>query len=433
MRHRFSLLRAVIGVLVIGTALVASAPAPGKQPPAAANPAVITEWNAIAVNTIAGASPNGAGLANAEGIMWFGFVQAAVYNAVEGITGDYDLYQWHAKAPKGASPEAAAAVAAHRVLMTYFGSSPTIASNLNAALVTSLARIPDGVPKDQGKRYGERAAERLIDLRAGDGRFAPIVFNVPLAPGVWRPTPPANLPFFDPWLSQVRPFTLDSDSQFRPAPPPALNSDQYLKEFIEVRDYGGNAATGSLRSPEQTDTALFFSRDIGAGPYQAALRDMATRHGLSISDSARMFAAVDVSLADTIFAVWDSKFHYGKWRPITAIREADFDGDPNTTGVPGWTPLIPTPNYPDYSSGLSGVTGDLSTALARLGLFDLNITSPDPTPLPRHYTDPAVIQADIINARVWNGIHFRSADVTGVAIGVHVANWALDHYFAPTK
>jgi hypothetical protein len=285
------------------------------------------------------------------------------------------------------------------------------------------------VPKDQGIRYGERAAERLIERRSDDGRFAPIVFDVPLAPGVWRPTPTANLPFLDPWLSQVRPFTLESDSQFRPAPPPAINSDEYLKEWTEVRDYG--VATGSLRSPAQTDTALFFSRDIGAGPYQAALRDLATRHGLSISDSAHMFAAVDVSLADTIFAVWDGKFHYGKWRPITAIQEADTDGDPNTAGVPGWTPLIPTPNYPDYPSGLSGVTGALSTTLALLGLFDLNITSPVGTT--RHYDDPAVIQVDIINARVWNGIHFRSADVAGVAIGVDVGNWALDHYFAPTK
>jgi hypothetical protein len=433
MRHRSSTLLAASAALVAGVALTAALPASAVQPPAAADPAVITGWNAIAVNTIAGATPNGAGLNNAEGIMWFGFVQAAVYNAVEGITGDYDLYDWNAKAPKGASPEAAAAVAAHRVLMTYFGSSPTIAANLDTALGTSLAGIPGGVPKEQGIRYGERAAERLIELRAGDGRFAAIAFDVPPAPGVWRPTPPANLPFLDPWLSQVRPFTLDSDRQFRPAPPPALNSDQYFHEFTEVRDLGGNAATGSARSAGQTDTALFFSRDIGAGPYQAALRNLATRHVLSISDSARMFAAVDVSLADTIFAVWDGKFHYGKWRPITAIREANTDGDPNTTAVSGWTPLIATPNYPDYPSGLSGVTGDLSTALARLGLFDLNITSPDPTTLPRHYADPAVIQADIINARVWNGIHFRSADVAGVAIGVHVANWALDHYFAPTK
>jgi hypothetical protein len=208
-----------------------------------------------------------------------------------------------------------------------------------------------------------------------------------------------------------------------------MDSAQYTKEFNEVRDYG--SATGSLRDAGQTDTALYFSRDIGAGPYQAGLRDLASRHQLNISDSARMFAAVDLSLADTIFAVWDAKYLYGKWRPITAIREADTDGNPDTAAVPNWTPLIPTPNYPDYVSGLSGVTGALSQSLARLNMFDLIVTSPVGTT--RHYTDPVAMRTDVINARVWNGIHFRSADVAGAAIGVDVANWAVDHYFAPTK
>jgi hypothetical protein len=285
------------------------------------------------------------------------------------------------------------------------------------------------VPKDQGKRYGARAAEHVIALREDDGRFAPIPFDTPPAAGVWRPTLPAFAPFLDPWLSQVRPFTLDSDSQFRPGPPPALTSNEYTTEFNEVRDYG--AATGSLRNAAQTDTALYFSRDIGAGPYQAGLRDLASRHLLSISASARMFAAVDASLADTIFAVWDSKLHYHWWRPITAIAEAANDGNPATVGVPGWLPLIPTPNYPDYTSGLSGVTGALSNALARLNLFDLIVTSPVGTT--RHYTDPVQMRTDVINARVWNGIHFRSADVAGAAIGVDVSNWAVDHHFGPAK
>jgi hypothetical protein len=420
---------AVLAALVIGAALTAALPASAVQPPAAADPAVITNWNAIAVSTIAGPAPNGAGLNNAEGIMWFAFAQAAVYNAVEGITGAYDLYDWNARAPKGASPEAAAAVAAHDVLHYYFGGNATIATNLDTALANSLAGIPDGVPKDQGIRYGARAAERLIELRANDGRFAPITFDTPVAPGVWRPTPPGFLPFLDPWLSHVTPFTLTSDSQFRPGPPPALGSAQYTQEYNEVRDYGGDAATGSLRTPAQTDTALYFSRDIGAGPYQAGLRDLATRHQLDISDSARMFAAVDLSLADTIFAVWDAKYLYGKWRPITAIRAT-----PPPDGNPTWTPLITTPNYPDYVSGLSGVTGALSQSLARLGLFDLFVTSPAPIADPtRHYTDPVQMRTDVINARVWNGIHFRSADVAGAAIGVDVANWAVDHYFAPTQ
>src|SRR5215475_15400202 len=136
---------AVLAALLVGVILSAAPPASAVQPPAAADPAVITHWNAIAVNTIAGPAPNGAGLNNAEGVMWFAFAQAAVYNAVEGITGDYELYDWNAKAPKGASPEAAAAVAAHDVLMTYFGGSPTISANLDAALAASLARILDGV------------------------------------------------------------------------------------------------------------------------------------------------------------------------------------------------------------------------------------------------------------------------------------------------
>ena len=150
----------------------------------------------------------------------------------------------------------------------------TIGANLNAALGTSLDQVPDGVPKDQGIRYGERAAERLIELRADDGRFAPIVFDRPPAPGVWRPTPPAMVPFFDPWLGQVDPFVLDSPSQFDPGPPPPINSDLYVEEFEEVRDYG--VSVGSLRSAQQTQTALFFS-DVGVGPLQAGLRDLASR------------------------------------------------------------------------------------------------------------------------------------------------------------
>jgi hypothetical protein len=426
--------RRVMVALVVSVGLIAALPASGAQPPAAASPAVITAWNELAVNTIAGPAPNGAGKGAAEAFMWFGFVQAAVYNAVNGITGKYELYKWPTgtQAPKSASPQAAAAAAAHRVLMTYFGSSPTIAANLNGALATSLGQIPDGLPKDQGTRYGEQAADRLIELRANDGRNAPIVFTVPPAPGVWRPTPPANAPFFDPWLSQVTPLMLDSPSQFRLGPPPAIGSPTYVQEFNEVRDYGAN--TGSLRSTAQTQTALFFA-DIAPIPIHASIRDLVTRRGLNISDSARIFAAVDMSFADSVITVWDGKYHYGWWRPITAIREADNDGTPATASVAGWTPLVTTPPYPDWPSGLSSVIGALSTTLSRLnpsGHVDLTITSPG-TGITRHYDDAAVIQKDVIDARVWSGIHFRTADQVGVANGIKVGNWALDHYFAPAK
>lgn len=423
--------------LFIIVAGLAARPAAGAQPPAAADPTVISAWNAISVSTITGPAPNGAGKANVEAFLWFAYVQAAVYNAVNGITGEYELYEWDAKAPQGASPQAAAAAAAHGVLMEYFGTgdftnSEAIAANLNAALAASLGQITDGVPKDQGIRYGERAAERIVELREDDGRFAPILFTVPPTAGVWRPTPPAMAPFFDPWLGQVDPFVIDSPSQFRPGPPPAISSDLYVEEFDEVRDFG--VSMGSQRTAAQTQTALFFS-DVGIVPLHAGLRDLATRRLLDISDSARLFGAVDLSLADAAIAVWDGKFHYGWWRPITAIREADTDGNPETVGVPGWTPFLVTPPYPDWPSGLNGIIGAASTALSRLnadGRVDLNLTS-TAAGVTRHYDLAADIQRDGVDARVWSGIHFRTADEVAIAMGAQVANWALDHHFAPAK
>jgi hypothetical protein len=443
---RFS--RLAITIAAAAVLMVAAIPAARADAPVgAADPAVVNTWNGIAVSTVAGPAPNGAGKANAEAFLWFGFMHAAVYNAVNGITREYDLYKWNAKGPKGASPQAAAAVAAHGVLMEYFGTgdfgqSPTIAANLDAALATSLGQIPDGVSKDQGMHYGEKAAEHLIGLREDDGRFAPIVFSPanPTAPGVWRPTPPAMAPFFDPWLGQVKPLLVDSTSQFRPGPAPAINSALYLEEFEEVRDYGVNV--GSLRTVgpgSQTETALFFS-DIPVGPIQAGLRDLANRRALDISDRARLFAAVDMSQADTLLSVWEAKYHYGWWRPLTAIREAgaggsdDADGNPDTIAVPGWTPLIPNPPYPEWPSGLSGIIGTTSTALTLVdGGVDLFLTSVAAGNVTRHYTSAASIQQDVIDARVWSGIHFRTADEVGVAMGTQVAAYALANYFGPAK
>jgi hypothetical protein len=391
-----------------------------------ADPSVITDWNATAVATIV----TDAGKANAEAFLWYALEQAAVYNAVVGITRCYELYKWDEGGPKGASPEAAAAAAAHRLLLTYF---PASQARLDADLAASLAQIPDGRAERQGVRYGERAAGRIIKLRTNDGRLADLIFDEPAAPGVWRPTPPGFLPFFDPWLSQVRPLLLKSPTQLRPGGPPALTSDRYEREFEEVRDYG--VKTGSLRTPEQTETALFFS-DIGVGPLQGSLRDLVTRRQLDISRAARLFAAVDLSLADAIIVSWDGKFRFGFWRPITAIQLADDDGNPETDAVPGWEPLVTTPPYPEYPSGLTPIVGALSAILSRLfddGRIDLNITSvaaglPGP-PLTRHYEFAADLDEDVIDARVWSGIHFRTADVVGIEMGKKVAKWALDHFF----
>jgi hypothetical protein len=412
-------------------ALCAALTVPMLQPAAAAktsadvDPAVIRDWNATAVATIA----VDAGKANAEAFMWFGFVQAATYNAVVGITRDYELYDWNKRGPRSASPEAAAAAAAHDVLLYYF---PASQGRLDTQLAASLGGVTDGPAKEQGIRYGEAAAAHFIALRVNDGRNAPITFDVPPGPGVWRPTPPTFTPFFDPWLGQVTPLTMTSSTQFRPGPPPAMTSAKYTAEFNEVKTLG--AKVGSTRTPQQTETAL-FTTDVAIGPYQAALRDLTARHAMDISDTARLFAAVDMSITDAVIAVWDSKYHFGFWRPISAIQLADTDGNDDTLADPTWEPFVSTgtPPYPDYVSGFNGVTGAYTASLSRIlgaGALDLNITSAA-AGVTRHYDTASALNRDGIDGRVYLGIHFRTADEVAIDMGTQVANWALDHYFQP--
>ena len=281
--RRRGLVAAFVAAALLLTS-VGSVEASGSPPKAAADPKVISDWNAVAFDTII----VDAGKMNAEAFIWFAFEQAAVYNAVVGITRRYELYNWNTRGPRGASPQAAAAVAAHDVLLEYF---PASQARLDIALAASLAEIRDGKAKQQGIRYGERAAERLIKLRADDGRFAPVTFDVPPAPGVWRPTPTAFAPFFDPWMAKMRPLLLKSPRQFRPGPPPALTSQRYTEDFNEVKAVG--SATSTVRTPEQTATAQFIAGSLFS-IVSSTLRDLAARYHLDISDSARLFAAVDI-------------------------------------------------------------------------------------------------------------------------------------------
>ncbi len=417
--------RRAVGAALLTAALLASSLggiATGSAPTrSAADPAVIPFWNAVAVDVIV----TDAGKANAEAFLWFAFEQAAVYNAVVGITERYEPYKWDPDPPEVASPEAAAATAAFRVLLEYF---PASEARLNTAYETSLDGIPDGDPKQGGIRFGERAAARIIRLRTDDGRFADVPFETPLAPGVWRPTPPTFTPFFDPWLAKMRPLLLRSNSQFRPHGPPALTSKRYTKDFKEVKELG--SLTGSGRTPAQTETALFFS-DIGVGALQAALRDLVTRREMNISDAARLFAATDLSIADGIGVSWDCKLRFGFWRPITAIHRARRDDNPHTAADADWEPLITNPPYPEYPSGLASALGAASRALAGVlgtNRIDLRITSVA-AGVTRHYEFAGQLNRDVVDARVWSGVHFRTADVVGSAMGKKVGDYALDHYF----
>lgn len=407
--------RAVAAVLVAVT-LVTSAPVMAAQPPGDDDAAVITTWNAVAASTIPG---------NPAAFLNYAFVHLAMYNAVNGITREYQLYQWDVMGPAKASSEAAAAVAAHRVLATYF---PGAVGSLDAALAASLATIPEGVRKDQGIRYGLRAADHLIALRAGDGRGAAVAVPTGDAAGEWRPTPPAFAAMAVPWLGGVRPLAVASLTQFAPGAPPQIGTAQYRAELEEVRLLG--AADSATRTADQTLTAQYMA-EIPFGPMEAGLRDVVTRYGLDISDAARVLAVTNTAIADAIGTAWNAKLAYMWWRPYHAIREVNDDGDAATVADPNWTPLLPMPPYPEWPSGLCSVIGAITTSLqSTMGGVDIFI--PSATKGTRHFDSKASLDETAVNARIWGGLHFRTSDEASIQIGTDVTEYVMARYFAPT-
>jgi hypothetical protein len=412
---------AIAAVLLL-TPLIATPTAAGARR-APGDPTVISSWTLLAEATLLADTTK----KPQEAFLYLAFVDTAMYDAVVGIDGRYRAYSLHARPAWGASDQAAAVAAAHRVLTEY---APYAMAALNAARDASLAAIPDSQAKTDGIAYGILAAEHLIAKRANDGRNGPALFTQPAGPGVWRPTPPALSPMFVPWMGAVTPMAIRSGAQFgEPGPPPAMTSRRYTRDFNEVKAYG--SATSTVRTAAQTDTAKFFSGNATV-QFTAALVDQMTVRNLDIVDTARMFAAVEMSMADAVIAVWHAKLLYGFWRPITAINLADTDGNPGTSADLTWAPLLATPPYPEYVSGYSGVVGAFTRSLARvLGTQHLNLTliSSAVPGATRHYNSGRALNRTVISARVWLGIHFRFADTAGVKIGQRVATWALNHYF----
>jgi hypothetical protein len=411
---------ALLTTLATTTATATAAPAA-----AADDPTVISDWNALAVTTLAGDTTK----APVEAILYMAFVHAAVYDAVVGVEGRYEPYRFHARAPRGTSAQAAAVAAAHKVLVTYV---PSAQAALDTAYAASLAQLPDGKAKTRGITFGTRAAEHLIRLRANDGRNAPIQFTRAPAPGVWRPTPPGFAPMVNPWMGFVTPLLVHSPTQFAPAPRPALTSARYTRDFNEVKALG--SATSTERTAAQTSTALFYS-GLANTQFQAMLRDQVTVRDLDIVDTARMFAAADMSAADTIISVWYTKYVDGFWRPSTAINLADTDGNPATDPDPSWMPLRPDPAYPDYPSGYNGFAAAVTRGLEKLfhtRQLQLTVIS-TAVPDVRHYDSGRALRQDVVDGRMLLGVHFRFADTAARDMGLRLADWTLDHYFQPVE
>jgi hypothetical protein len=388
---------------------------------ASAHADAVTDWNAIMQTTVSAPPTNPFFQAR-----WGAIVQLAVFEAVNAVTGDHEPYLGTIAAPPWASPDAAAIAAAHRTLVTL---RPGSAAALDAARAQSLAAIPDGPVKDAGIAVGEDAAAAMLLLRANDGWNAVVPYTPGTEPGDWQPTPPLFAPALLPGWGQVTPFGLKEGSQFRLPSPPALHSGKYANDYNEVKLLG--RIDSAFRPQDRTNVALFYAATTPVQAWNSAARQVSAAQGESLSMNARVFALLAMAMADGSIAVFDTKYSYNRWRPVTAISGGGLDGNKKTTPDPTWLPLIATPAFPSYASAHASLSGAaravLERAFGKHGLA-ITLTNPGLPGIVLNYTTWDHITDDIDDARIYGGIHFRFDQEAGALQGRHVGRYILRHY-----
>lgn len=388
----------------------------------------VTDWNDIANNAVAAGRPG------PIGIMDLALVQVAVHDTVQSYDRKFEPYYAEVKGVSG-SRVAAVAAAAHGVLVGFY---PDQATTLDATYQTYLA--DRGLTDDTGTAVGEAVAGRILPLRRLDPNPLPEPFVGGTEPGQWRPTesllpgPPTTLsPMFAPWMADFEPFTLTGPARYRAPPPPELTSEQYTADYNEVKAKG--ALTGSSRTADQTDIGYFWTDNFVA-QWNRAIRGIVEGRVSGIGNRARLFALANLAVADAVGNAWDSKLFYNYWRPITAIREGENDGNPNTAGDPEWQPLVNTPPYPEYTSGANNVTGAMTKTLERYFgtdaiTFDVTSNAAAAVKKTRTFSSFTAASNQVVNARIYLGIHFRTADLEARKQGRAVAEYVYDHYLLP--
>lgn len=423
-----------IASIALLTAALWSAPAAASEKDA------VRVWNERAavtlVNGPAAASP-GVQFAPPSAFIHLAIVQGAVYDAVNAIKGGHDPYLKGLKAATSASKGAAAATAAHHVLIGLVDQAPltatltgavkaAIKTRLDSEYASSLAEIADGEAKSKGIAVGAAAAAAMLADRVGDGRHGAPGFPVGSAPGQWRPVGPGFVNDPGAWVRNVRPFTLPSSDYYQTSGPNPLNSTAYATDFNEVKALG--RATGSTRTPEQTALANWATRHPVLMIYEA-MRQVSASKGLTISQEARFYAMTSMSAADSLINCFSEKARWSFWRPTTAIQLADTDGNDATAADPAWTALIPVPPYSDEPSGANCVfSSTMNSAKAFFGSdqAEFDITGTGST---RHYSKFTDVVPDMIEARILGGLHFRKADINGALLGRTVANYVDRNFF----
>jgi VCPO second helical-bundle domain len=345
-------------------------------------------------------------------------MHVAMFEAVNAIDRRYTPYKLDLVADRSTSREAAAATAAHDVLLSIY---PDLKSDLDAALATSLAAVADAESKSAGVELGRQAAQGIIALRANDGSAAPESYRPNTSPGVYVPT---TVPLFS-TVGATTPWILETGSQFRPGPPPALDSETWTRDVNEIREFG--ARNSAIRTPEQTTIGRFWFF-VGARTYNPIVKQAAMAKGMDLVDCARLFALTSMAGNDALVAVFDAKYTYNLWRPITAIRNADITQNPATPRDASWLPLGETPMHPEYpcahcitsaaiASVLQAVVGD------EFGEFSL--TSPTAPGVTRKWSQLQDYSTEVSNARIYAGFHYRFSTEVGSAMGKKIGELAV--------
>jgi hypothetical protein len=382
---------------------------------------VITDWNDKVV--AAGVKPPQAAFVHTRSAA---IVHVAMFDAVNSIDRRYSPYRAQVPTATGTSREAAAAAAAHFALVRLY---PDQAKDFDSFYQSSLAALPEGEPKSNGIRVGEQVATEMLALRANDGANAPNTYRPHAVAGVYVPT---VFPVASSW-GQVTPFALKEGSQFRPAPPVSRQSAQWTKDYNEVKKMG--AKTGSGRTAEQTDIARLWEF-TGPGLHNPVARQLAATKNFDVLDNARLFALYSMAMADSYIAVFDAKHVFNFWRPVTAIRNGDLDGNDATERDPAWEPFIPTPMHPEYpcahcinaaagASVLEAIFGDAVPAFS--------IASPTAPGVTRKFTRLSDYANEAIDARAYDGVHYRTSGEVGAAMGRKIGEYTMQNYLKPVR
>ena len=389
----------------------------------------VLDWNVIAVDTAVANGQNPFAQARYAAI-----VQLAVFEAVNAVTGDYRPYIGGIDAPRGASADAAAIQAAYRVLITYFRSS----TSLDAERANSLASIPDGKAKIDGIATGEAAANALVALRANDGSSPP-QFKTPgpAVPGEWQATP--SCPIVNGIASgiafqwqNITPFGVRSAKEFLLAPPPALRSNKYAKTYNEVMTVGSLDSTE--RPPDRSDVATYYAATSPTQAFNQAARQVAQEQRRSLSENAQALALINMAISDSLVSAFFNKYLYNFWRPETAIRAGDTDGNPKTHADPNFQPFIVTPCFPSYPSNHGSAANAAVAVMRRLygeAGHSITLSNPAVPTIVLQYSSFKQITSDISDARVYGGIHFRTDQDAGALLGLAIGEAVYKHNLRP--